>query len=189
MEPVAGLTLALDHVRDVVSKVPADAWQRPTNCAPWTASMMLSHLLGSQKLWIQTLTGEQLVGIGDVMSPQPLTGDALDETDAVIALATSTWSRPDVLTTEHATPFGPLTGAEAIVYPIIDALAHSWDLAVCAGLDPELDGELVAVGEAAAAVGVNDTTRGFGLFGEAIDPPATASPTTKLMAKTGRARL
>ena len=123
------------------------------------------------------------------MSPGPLRGDASAETEAVIALATSTWSRPDVLATEYATPFGALTGAQSIVYPIIDALAHSWDLAVCAGLDPELAGELVAVGEAAVAVGVNDTTRGFGLFGAAVETPASASPTSKLMAKTGRARL
>lgn len=188
MDPVETLSKCLDNLRGTVASVPADEWDTVTNCEPWTADVLLGHALASQQLWLGAVDGDERVSLGAVMSPEPVGGDRLARVDAVIADAIATWRTPGVLERDLTGPFGTLPGSATLVFPSIDALAHTWDLASSVGLDPELSPEMLEIGEALVAAAVNDTTRSFGLFAEPPTLPDDATDTDRLMAKAGRIR-
>lgn len=188
MDPITRHDRILDHFRAVVAAVPDDKWDTLTNCEPWTASTIVNHAMASQLLWAQAITGEELVDMAEIMNPQPCSGAPLDRVDEVAPVARAAWATDGILDRQIAGAFGELPGSATIVFPSIDALCHSWDLATSVGVDAELSPELLAAGEELAAVAINETTRSFGLFAEEPSLGPDASPTDRLMAKTGRQR-
>ena len=189
MDPIENLSRCLAHMRATVAAVPADEWDTVTNCAPWTADVLVGHMVASQLLWLGSIDGERRVDIGQVMKPEAIDGDRLARIDDVIAEALAVWSGDAVLERDLTGAFGTLPGRDTIVFPSIDALAHTWDLASSTGLDPDLPDEMLPVATDLIARAVNDTTRSFGLFAEPPALPDDASETDRLMALAGRQRI
>lgn len=97
------------------------------------------------------------------------------------------WSDDDLLTTTLTAPWGPAPGGLALGGFVMETVAHGWDLAVATGLDPEADPALAATAHAIGEQALDGVPRGPGLpFGEEVDPPADAGPTTRLAAFLGR---
>lgn len=188
MDAIETLGRCLDHLRATATQVPDDRWDVVTNCPPWTADTLLGHIVASQRLWLSAIDGQERATVADVMNPVPLEGDRLAEVDDTITEALAVWSAPGVLDRDIAGAFGTLPGADTIVFPSIDALAHTWDLAVSTGLDPELPDDLLPVAEQLVARAVNDTTRSFNLFADPPELGDDATATDRVMAQAGRRR-
>lgn len=188
MNPVALHSAALDHLRSVAAQVPADRWTSPTNCEPWDASTLLNHAISSQLLWVGAVTGTERIPLTAVVQPTPVDGDPLEALDAAAAEARAAWGTDGVLDRSIVGAFGELPGRDTIVFCTIDPIAHAWDLAVSLGLDADLPDDLLAETERLVDAAVNDTTRQFGLFSDPPELPDDASPTDRIMARTGRSR-
>lgn len=189
MDPVETLEQCLRHMRATVAAVPDDEWDTVTNCAPWTADVLAGHMVASQLLWLGTIDGNQRVDVGQVMKPEALGGDRLARIDEVIDEAIRVWSTDGVLERDLTGAFGTLPGRDTIVFPSIDALAHTWDLASSTGLDPDLPDDMLPVATDLIDRAVNDTTRSFGLFADEPTLADDVSDTDRLMARAGRQRI
>ncbi len=188
MDPIDTLARCLAHTRATVAAVPDGEWTTVTNCEPWTADVLLGHIVASQLLWLGAIDGNERVSVSQVMKPEALGGDRLARLDEVIDEALTVWRTDGVLDRDITGAFGTLPGYDTIVFPSIDALAHTWDLASSTGLDPDLPDEMLPIAKDLVARAVNDTTRQFGLFAEPPALDAHATETDRLMALAGRRR-
>lgn len=97
------------------------------------------------------------------------------------------WADDDLLTATLTAPWGPAPGGLALGGFIMETVAHGWDLAVATGLDPEADPDLAATALGIGEQALDGVPRGPELpFGEAVEPPPDAGPTTRLAAFLGR---
>ena len=91
MDAIENLSRCLAHMRATVAAVPADEWDTVTNCAPWTADVLVGHMVASQLLWLGSIDGEQRVDVGQVMKPEAIDGDRLAR------IARHTWNTSALL--------------------------------------------------------------------------------------------
>lgn len=186
MDDLMTLEFAVLKLRDVVTSLDDSQMDTATNCEPWTVRQLASHALNNQLLWAGVVTGQATVSVEDTMGAVPLEGDlapiAADVADRVLAM----WGTPGVLERTHATPFGELPGSAVVNFPVIDALAHSWDLSASMGHAIEYTPDEIPTVSAVVDLTCTDEVRAMGLIRPATDPPADATDTERLMALAGR---
>ena len=96
------------------------------------------------------------------------------------------WDAPGVLEATHATPFGSLPGSAVVNLPIIDAIAHAWDLSASVGRPIEFAAESIPAISEVVEFTCTEQTVNIGLIKSPTRPPEDATDTECLMAAAGR---
>jgi uncharacterized protein (TIGR03086 family) len=165
---------------DRVNEVPATAWSNPAPCAGWTARDIVRHVVE----WVPAVIGRSGITFGS--------GPSVDDDPAGAwhALANTlqlSLDNPDVAARMFdAGPPGEMSVENAIGMLVTgDVLIHTWDLAVAAGLDSQLDPIIVSE----MLVGmqpIDEMLRSSGHYGPKVAVPDNADDQTKLIAFVGR---
>jgi uncharacterized protein (TIGR03086 family) len=165
-----------DHVR----AVRADQWDNPSPCVGWTARDVVGHLTE----WIPGFFGAQGVSFPPVPSVQE---DPVAAWEAVRAAIGDALADPAVAAKPVDTPFSSQSLADTVDMIVTgDVFTHTWDLARATGQDEKLDADQLQRMVAAIGEMPEEALRADGMFGPAIDVPATADDQTRFLAYLGR---
>ncbi len=167
----------------IVNRTPADAWDKKSPCAEWTAREVLGHFMWGVQRVAAVASDTALpaeLAEAKVAGPNPAASWA-ETRDLVLA----SLDQPGALQRPFTGPFGPGTLDSFIAVHTMDGLMHSWDIAKTAGIDAHLPADLVEAAMGALA-GAGDAIRGPGLFGPAVEVSADADAATRLAAFSGR---
>jgi uncharacterized protein (TIGR03086 family) len=186
MDHLHAIDYGLGQLRDVVGTLTGPELERTSNCEPWTVRRLASHSLNNQLVWAGLVTAQSLVSVDDTMAAVPLEGELAPIADAVVERTASLWRTDGVLDAMHVTPFGEAPGSVVILFAIVDALAHAWDLSASVGRPIEFDAsELPWIADVVAAT-CTDAAREHGLIKAPAAVPTDATATERLMAAAGR---
>lgn len=177
---------ALDGFRERVRGVSDDQWDEPTPCTEWSVRDLVNHI-ASELLWSAELgRGRTMTEVGDRFE-----GDVLGD-DPEGALERAADASIEAFRGEHAsevdTTQGRLPVENYLGQMFVDALVHSWDLAVATGQDTTLDPELCAVAyeQSSAVREMIDGAREAGIFGAEVPVADDADDQAKLLGLFGR---
>ncbi|MDR0945903.1 MAG: TIGR03086 family protein [Bifidobacteriaceae bacterium] len=153
----------------------------PTPNAGWDVRQLLDHMLHvAEKLYPATPLAQPAMQPGTVYEYAARYGSD-------VAAVKQQWADGALLRAGRAMPTGAtMTGADALLLCSQEALVHGWDLAHATG-----QGEEGPAGPAEATLAFSmkalpkDRPAG-GPFGPVVEVPATAGPTRRLAAWTGR---
>ena len=81
------------------------------------------------------------------------------------------WAADGVMERVYATPFGELPGSVVILFPTVDAAAHSWDLAISLRRPFEFTPEATPAISAVVEATCTDVARDMGLIRPPTTPP------------------
>jgi uncharacterized protein (TIGR03086 family) len=143
MEAIELYNRSADGWRDRLEAIPASMWNAPTPCDDWTVRDLVNHVSYEQRWIPPLLAGSTIAEIGDRFE-----GDLLGSHPKAVALEVVQRARAAVPaaitpgTVVHSVS-GDVPTDEYLRQHAADYLVHSWDLAAGAGLDRELDPELV----------------------------------------------
>jgi uncharacterized protein (TIGR03086 family) len=185
MDTQQQLELVLPALLEVVGNITPDQLDNPSPCAHFTVRDVLGHMIGGAGFFAAQLRG------GGVPTPQPegidLTGD---DPIATFRAAMDTLGRaavtPGASTQTVVTPFGDMTGDEALRYLALDGTVHTWDLAQATGQSFTPPDELVAAAMSTAKQTITPAARDGDTFADATPAPTDASSFEQLIAFTGR---
>ena len=186
-EPDAATVFAqsVEEFQARVRAVVPEAWGRPTPCAEWDVRALVNHVVGEQRWVVPLMGGRTVAEVGDALDGD-LLGSAPQETaDAAAKEAVAALSEPGALERTVHLSFGDFSGADYAWQMAADHVVHSWDLAVAAGGDPDLDHELVTR-MARWWEQWEDLYRGAGAVGSRVDVAADAPAQDSLLASFGR---
>jgi uncharacterized protein (TIGR03086 family) len=186
MDPLETLEYAVNELHGVVASIDDSQMSAATNCAPWTVRQLASHALNNQLLWAGLVTDAHIVSMEDTMAGVPYDGDLVSLADDVVAGVSRMWATEGVMERIYATPLGELPGSVVILFPTVDAAAHSWDLATSLRRTFEYAPEAMPAISAVVEATCTDAAREMGLIRPATTPPADATATEGLMALAGR---
>ena len=93
--------------------------------------------------------------------------------DDVVAAVSRMWAAEGVMERIFATPFGELPGSVVILFPTVDAAAHSWDLAISLRRPFEFAPEATPAISAVVEATCTDVAREMGLIRPPTTPPTT----------------
>lgn len=180
---------AANQLADLIVEVRPEHLDAPTPCAAWTVRDLLGHLVGVTRGLAQlgsagSVTAEQLASGADVRDNGWPAAFAEARADVSIV-----WADDAKLDEPYQLPFGELTGRKALLLPVLEAVAHAWDLARALGdeervLDAELAEFTLSFVDAFAPEGSRST--GGGPFGPVLSAPTDAGPYERLAAQLGR---
>jgi uncharacterized protein (TIGR03086 family) len=179
------LDQGLDFFTAIITRLGEDDWERPTPCAGWTARDLLGHLATSIEAAISMMQGQPPTW-PDVARP----GDLVEGDPAGFWRGTVVQARDVLRTADLAqvmeSPLGR-TVADALVIPVIDLYVHAWDLGVAAGIAVEIPADVIDFAHAYIDPLPDELMRGDNrAFGPQIPVPASATPTERFVAWTGR---
>lgn len=177
----------LDLVSEQVEATSAEGWAAPSPCEGWRAIDVLSHVTGTVQKSVTALGG------GDYASTPGEAASEVDTTEAIARWQESAARAADAILTADLdrpvpSPRGEMPLREALALPVADLAVHAWDIAAAAGRDLDLPDDLRAHVEGMTRSVPDEMLRSEGTFGPALEPPAGASETEKLMAFLGRRR-
>ncbi|MCK0439697.1 TIGR03086 family metal-binding protein [Gordonia alkaliphila] len=179
-------THGLDFFSEVVDAVPVDSWNRASPCAGWTGRDVLGHVGAGTEMGIAILSGK------------PMTYEAVDPPGSVVPDDPAAWwrdlaaaARTALATVEDLdrvveSPAGPRSVRDGLSFPGVDLFLHGWDLAAATGQKVELPAEAIAFTEQMFTHIPDEVSRQPGVFGPALEAPADASATDRLLSFTGR---
>ena len=174
-------TKALYGFDAVVQRVSADGWGADTPCEGWTASDLVAHSAG-----VVDAVAE-MARTGAIAMPEmpDAGGDVVALWNASRDGLLEALDEPDVLGKVGQYWFGESPFEDVLAFAQWDPLVHTWDLSQASGVDAPADDEL-AERSLAVIAPIAGALRGMGIMGDAVDVPDDASPTTRLIALTGR---
>jgi uncharacterized protein (TIGR03086 family) len=176
----AAYSAALEPLLAVVDAVPAGGWDAPSPCEGWTARDVVAHVVETQR--------EFLTGRGVDLGEEPdVDADPAAAWRAHAARVVAAVADPAVTEQRYDGHFGPTTvGATLEQFYVWDMVVHRWDVARSVGADPALtDAELDRVEAGADSFG--EALYWDGICRPAVQPPADADRTTRVLARLGRA--
>jgi uncharacterized protein (TIGR03086 family) len=160
--------------------VPAEAWDRPSPCAGWTARDVVQHLADSARSFLGR------VGV-ELPADMPVAkDDPLGTWQATRATVQAALDDPQVASREYDSPMGKTTLEKGVgFFGVGDVLVHTWDLSRATGQDVRLDP--TEVHQLLAAMEPMDAMMRQGTaFGPKVPVPDDADEQTRLIAFTGR---
>lgn len=163
----------------ILDAVPPGGWSRPSPCEGWTAADVVGHVVGTQRDFLTT-HGVDLGEAPDVAAdPAAAWRDHAKRVAEVLA--------DDAVTTrEFDGHFGPSTvGATFERFYVWDLVVHRWDVARAVGADAGLTEEELDRVEAGAD-GFGPALHMDGVCRPALEVPAGADRTTRVLARLGR---
>jgi uncharacterized protein (TIGR03086 family) len=181
MELLDALDQSFDQARKVVVGVRPDQLGAPTPCTEWTVQQLLTHMVGAMTNIGRGVTGAELL---PDMNKIDLDADVAAQYAAASEGTLAAW-RAHGLDGEVNIGAGPMPAALAASINLVDACAHTWDLARATGQDDALPDPL-ATYTLQVAEGFVDGVRQFAGINPAVPVDAGASPTAKFVAYMGR---
>ncbi|GJF34205.1 TIGR03086 family protein [Kitasatospora sp. NE20-6] len=170
------------HVR----RAAADgSWQAATPCTEWTVRDLANHLAAEQ-LWVPPLlAGRTIAEIGDRFDGDVLGDDPPASWASAAAGARAAFAAPGALDGTVVLSYGERPARDYCSEMTVDAIVHTWDLAVGVGADPAMDPEAAAFALAALAP-YADELASSGVFGPPVRVPDGAGDQARLLGLTGR---
>lgn len=154
-------------LRSVATRVPSDAWDRPSCCEGWTAREVAGHAS-----WVLQNVAAS-VGAGEPPAEQPEADVAGADPAATVRASVdrclAALDQQGVLNTVAPTPFGEMPVDTFIGILAVDPLTHAWDIADAVGIDSGID-EDTARAARESLVPLNEALRASGRFGPAHEP-------------------
>jgi uncharacterized protein (TIGR03086 family) len=179
------LDQGLDFFTSIVTRLSDDDWERPTPCAGWTARDVLGHLMTSMRVAISAMQGRPPTWPDAARPGELVEGDPAGFWRGIVVQARDVLRNAD-LAREMETPLGR-TVADDLAIPVIDLYVHAWDLGVAVGIDVEIPADVIDYAHAYIDPLPNDMIRGDNrAFGPQASVPASATPTERFVAWTGR---
>lgn len=177
MDPLAQFEELGHSLMPVVAGLdPADLGNA-TPCAGFTVRGVLEHMIGGGTMFTAAYRGEA--------PPEPDFTDPIGGARQMLLGLADAISSPGALDRTIQAPFGEVDGATFARFVVLDGLVHGWDMAVATGQPYTPSDELVAAVQAFAEQAI-DPMRDGDTFGDAVEPPAGATPIERLAAFTGR---
>ncbi|MGI8519082.1 MAG: maleylpyruvate isomerase N-terminal domain-containing protein, partial [Actinomycetota bacterium] len=133
MNQLETLTYAVGELRGVVAALHDAELELASNCDPWTVRRLATHAVKNQLFWAGLVTGTNLMPLDESMGAVPYDGDLAPFAEKTFDRVLELWDTSGVLEATHATPFGSLPGSAVVNFPIIDAIAHAWDVSTSVG--------------------------------------------------------
>ncbi|MEL6892114.1 MAG: TIGR03086 family metal-binding protein [Actinomycetota bacterium] len=166
-------------LRNVVNRVPADAWDSTSCCEGWSAKQVAGHITWGLE------TVANFAGGGEMAAEMPEAERAGDDPAATVTRAVdgaiAALDRPGAL--QHDTPFGmPLDNFLQIMG--VDSLTHAWDIADAVGIEPGID-EATATAALETMKPMEVMMRAPGRFDAAVETQS-ANAIDQFIAFTGR---
>lgn len=176
------LDRSAEAVGALIDGVRPDQWLGKTPCVDWTVRGLVDHVIGMNRVFVATLTGQALPPrpAADHVEGDP--GGAFRNTAAELLVA---FSAPGVLDRVSTGPLGSATGAERLQIRLYDLLAHGWDIARATGQRAELPDGVAERSLAFARTQVHEEARP-GRFGPAQPVDDGAPAIERLVAFLGR---
>lgn len=169
----------------VLDAVPAERWDAPSPCEGWSARDVVVHVVTTERDFL-----------AERGHPLAVAGPGTDEDPATAwhrhaAAVRELLADPAVGAGGYDGWFGPTTvGATFEQFYVWDLYAHRWDVARAAALDTTSgaatfsDAELALLEAGVTSFG--PALHGDGICGPALEVPADADRTTRLLAELGR---
>ena len=163
----------------VVDRVPAHAWDAPSPCAGWAARDVLTHVVTTQRDFLEQHGADATTGPDE--HPDPAAGwHAHDERMRELL------ADPAVAGREYGGVFGRTTvGASIVTFYGFDLVVHRWDIAVAAGLDEHLSDEELEMLDRSAD-GFGEHLYDDGVCKPALPVPDGADRQERVLARLGR---
>lgn len=176
----------IDRNAALVANVTPEHYALPTPCGEFDVKALLQHIVAGNHMLALVGEGKDVPsepGGDDVIGSDPL-GAYKQSAEAALA----GWSDPAGLSKTYTFPFGELPGPAAYGTVLLETWVHGWDLAKATGQDPTVPAPIAEALLAGLQAGGFDAFRNpeGNPFGPAVDVPADASPTDKLVAFVGR---
>jgi len=185
MDTQQQLEAVLPALLDVVGNITPEQLDQPTPCAQFTVRGVVGHMIGGAGFFASQLRGD------GVPTPPP-EGVDLGGDDPVVTFRAAmdalgaAAAAPGASTRVIVTPFGEMTGDQALRYLALDGTVHTWDLARATGQSFTPSDELVAEVLSTARQTITPDARDGDTFAEPTAVPAGASSLEQLIAFTGR---
>jgi uncharacterized protein (TIGR03086 family) len=180
------LDAALATTGALVATTAPGQWSAPTPCPGWDVRALTNHLVGGLRLFAAQLGGTDAGGEheDDWLGDAP--ADAFrDAATAVLAA----WRSPGALGRTLTISLGDVPAPLGAVIELTEVVAHGADLAVATGREDLLDQDQAADLHALVAGMGFDAFRLPGVFGAAVDVPASAPAHAQLLGFLGRTDL
>ena len=178
MDPTAQLDAILPLLNDLVRRLRPEQLSTPTPCDEFDVRQVLEHMVGGATTFAAAFRGEAPSGDG-------LPADVVSAFPAAMAELRSAVGLPGALDGTIASPFGDMPGEVFARLVVLDGLVHGWDIATATDQRYDPPAEVVTAVDTFAR-GALGGDRSNLPFAEPVEPPAGASPLTRLVAYTGR---
>jgi uncharacterized protein (TIGR03086 family) len=178
------LAAALTTTGTAVAGIPATRWNDATPCPGWDVRTLTNHLVGGLRIFTAQLTGTEAGGEheDDWLGEAPSAAYA-DAARTVLAA----WRSPGALDRTLEISLGPVPAPLGAVIELTEVVVHGLDLAVATGQTDRVDEEqAAALHELMLGMGF-DAFRVPGVFGPAVEVPADAPASVRLLGFLGRA--
>jgi uncharacterized protein (TIGR03086 family) len=175
---------AVNGLTPLVHAISASQLGNSTPCEKWAVRDLLNHLVGGGHMFAICLNG----GTIDMSNPP---GDLLGDDhaaafDAAIAAFSSALDATADLSAPVTLPFGTMPADVALRIAAADLLVHSWDLSQATGQPFAPPDDFVESAAPFYEQFLQPALRDGEMFGEAVQPPAGATPIERLVAFAGR---
>ena len=177
-DPVVLFERATARAATVMAGVTTEQLHRPTPRADWDVQQLIDHMVGGTDYPLAALAGA---------APPALAGRTVEDYTRGLERLSSGLRVPGSLERRCMSPLGfewPV--AHAVAGTFMDALIHTWDLAMAIGRDASLDPELVDACLAMFLPEMPERGRASGLVGPAVVVPDDASAPDRPLAAMGR---
>jgi len=183
--PDVAYITGIDFFDDIVRRIDAQGWQRPSPCAGWTALDVLGHLGTAVEFGTCLLRGEQPEWHPVDPPGQAVSGDPAQWWSVKVEPAKAAVRGVD-LTRELDSPTGRRSIGQGLSFPAVDLFVHGWDLARSSGRDVEVPEEAIEFTHRALDGFPPEQVRSLRVFGAAVEVPADTTATQQFIAWTGR---
>lgn len=162
-------------------------WQRITPCTDWSVRQVVGHVVAGSAMAAALVRGASRNEAIAILGVDELGDDPTADYRRVLDDQLAAFEAVESLdaTCEH--PAGDMTAHQLLDLRVGDLVIHTWDIAVAAGLDTELDADLVEAVWAALAP-MAPIIGHLGVFGDGPSGtvPADAPAQARLLDLTGR---
>jgi uncharacterized protein (TIGR03086 family) len=168
----------------LIERVRTDQLSSPTPCPAFSVQALINHMVQVNRYFGTVATGTARSATSatfDVIGDDPA-GAHGRSVDALMELL----REPGVMDRAFNTGAIDVPAATAVQMMVVEVVVHGWDLATAIGSDASIDPDLATALLEPAKLNDGRRRQDGDPFGPAVDVPATASPSDRLIAYLGR---
>ena len=176
-----------EKVKEAISGIKHDQWEKVSDCPDWTLRDLVNHIV-SENLWVpELMEGKTIDEIGDKFEGDCLGRYPLEAFDKSQRAADEAISKPGALKKIVHLSYGDIPAEVYIGHRLDDLVVHGWDILKYSGQEDELDQELVE-GLWEIMEPQFGGMQGSGMFGSPVNVSKDGSLQDKLLGALGRRR-